>query len=86
VASSFKTNSKALLGGRTGGLVSLFISDTDQLLASAFGKTCCLDLFTGAHRWTNNMDVSSIVSILISVQKALLIDLLRRVWDIMKYH
>ncbi|KAJ2955509.1 hypothetical protein NQZ79_g8502 [Umbelopsis isabellina] len=42
--------------GRTGGLVSLFITDTDQLLASAFGKTCCLDLFTGAHRWTNNMD------------------------------
>lgn len=55
-----KTNTKSLPGGRTGGLVSLFINDTDQLLASAFGKTCCLDLFTGAHRWTNNMDVGSI--------------------------
>lgn len=42
----------------TGGLVSLFINDADQLIVAAQGKTCAMDLFTGTHRWTNNMEVS----------------------------
>ena len=42
----------------TGGLISLFINDADQLIVAAQGKTCAMDLFTGTHRWTNDMEVS----------------------------
>ncbi|KAG2175105.1 hypothetical protein INT44_007583 [Umbelopsis vinacea] len=40
----------------TGGLISLFINDADQLIVAAQGKTCAMDLFTGTHRWTNDME------------------------------
>ncbi|KAI8387965.1 uncharacterized protein BYT42DRAFT_543351 [Radiomyces spectabilis] len=36
-------------------VLSLFITDTDKLLVSGNGTTFCLDLFTGATLWKNNM-------------------------------
>jgi hypothetical protein len=41
----------------TGGLVSMFINDADQLIVAAHGKTCALDLYTGARKWINTMEV-----------------------------
>jgi hypothetical protein len=52
----------------TGGLVTLFITDRDQLIASSLGKTCCLDLFTGALKWKNTMDVSYYWHLILSTE------------------
>lgn len=41
-----------------GGIISLFVTDNDKLIAGAYGKTACLDLMTGALVWVNNMPVS----------------------------
>ncbi|CEP16030.1 hypothetical protein [Parasitella parasitica] len=41
--------------GAYGGIVSLFVTDTDKLLAGAQGKTACVDLMTGETAWINKM-------------------------------
>ncbi|KAI9311970.1 hypothetical protein BX666DRAFT_881786 [Dichotomocladium elegans] len=41
--------------GMTGGVISLFITDQDKLVAAGNGKTAALDLFTGDMLWLNKM-------------------------------
>lgn len=41
-----------------GGVISLFVTDEDKIIAGAFGKTACFDLMDGSMIWTNNMPVS----------------------------
>ncbi|KAK4512741.1 RNAPII degradation factor [Mucor velutinosus] len=41
--------------GAYGGIVSLFVTDTDKLLAGAQGKTACIDMMTGEALWVNKM-------------------------------
>ncbi|KAI8138031.1 hypothetical protein BJV82DRAFT_324557 [Fennellomyces sp. T-0311] len=36
-------------------IVSLFITDDDQLIVGSGGRTACLDLFTGVTKWLNKM-------------------------------
>ncbi len=42
----------------SGGLISVFITDSDKLIFGGFGKTACMDLLTGNTIWVNNMPVS----------------------------
>lgn len=44
--------------GAYGGIVSLFVTDTDKLLAGAQGKTACVNLMNGETLWVNKMPVS----------------------------
>jgi len=44
--------------GAYGGIVSLFVTDTNKLLAGTEGKTACMDLMTGEELWMNKMSVS----------------------------
>lgn len=44
--------------GAYGSIVSLFVTDTDKLLAGALGKTACVSLMTGETLWVNKMPVS----------------------------
>lgn len=44
--------------GAYGGIVSLFVTDTDKLLAGAQGKTACINMMTGEALWVNKMPVS----------------------------
>ncbi|CAO3617836.1 unnamed protein product [Cunninghamella blakesleeana] len=41
--------------GKLGGIVSIFITDTDKVILGGNGKIACLDLFTGETKWINNM-------------------------------
>ncbi|CDH49313.1 hypothetical protein RO3G_05596 [Lichtheimia corymbifera JMRC:FSU:9682] len=41
--------------GAAGGVVSLFITDYDRVIAAGNGKTTCLDLYTGHQLWINKM-------------------------------
>ncbi|KAI9311974.1 hypothetical protein BX666DRAFT_2125103 [Dichotomocladium elegans] len=41
--------------GAGGGVVSLFITDQDKIIAGATGKTASIDLFTGRTLWVNQM-------------------------------
>lgn len=43
--------------GAWGGIVSLFVSDTDKLLVGSRGRTACLKLTTGETLWVNKMPV-----------------------------
>lgn len=45
-----------------GGVISLFVTDDDKLIAGANGKTACLNLLTGETIWMNRMPVSIIKS------------------------
>ena len=47
--------------GACGGIISLFVTDTDKLLAGTEGKTACMDLMTGEELWVNKMSVSESV-------------------------
>ncbi|KAI7884718.1 uncharacterized protein EV154DRAFT_522038 [Mucor mucedo] len=38
-----------------GGVISLFVTDSDKIIAGAFGKTACFDLMNGSMIWSNNM-------------------------------
>lgn len=40
------------------GVVSVFITDMDQVIAGGNGKTVCYDLYNGKQRWMNNMKVN----------------------------
>jgi outer membrane protein assembly factor BamB len=42
-----------------GGIISLFVTDDDKLIAGANGKTACLNLMNGETIWMNRMAVSS---------------------------
>ncbi|CEJ04299.1 hypothetical protein RMCBS344292_18264 [Rhizopus microsporus] len=41
--------------GASGGIVALFVTDYDKLIAGANGKTACLDLMSGETLWVNKM-------------------------------
>ncbi|KAL7324763.1 hypothetical protein PS15p_209908 [Mucor circinelloides] len=41
--------------GAYGGTVSVFVTDTDKLVAGTEGKTACMDLMTGEELWVNEM-------------------------------
>ncbi|KAI9268276.1 hypothetical protein BDA99DRAFT_603759 [Phascolomyces articulosus] len=41
--------------GSMGGIVSIFITDQDDLIIASSGKTACLDLYTGDVKWVNKM-------------------------------
>ncbi|KAF7730811.1 hypothetical protein EC973_001329 [Apophysomyces ossiformis] len=41
--------------GAMGGIVSIFVTDTDKVLVGANGKTACLNLTTGETLWVNKM-------------------------------
>ncbi|KAI9244330.1 quinon protein alcohol dehydrogenase-like superfamily [Helicostylum pulchrum] len=41
--------------GSSAAVISLFVTDSDKLVAGGFGKTHCIDLMTGNIIWTNKM-------------------------------
>lgn len=43
--------------GAMGGVVSVFVTDYDRVIAAGNGKTVCLDLYTGKQFWINKMKV-----------------------------
>lgn len=43
--------------GGQGGVVSLFVTDYNTVIAGARGRTACLDLMTGNPVWVNKMPV-----------------------------
>ncbi|KAI7852584.1 quinon protein alcohol dehydrogenase-like superfamily [Circinella umbellata] len=54
--SDFPKGSSSLFAvGSMGGIVSIFITDQDDLIIASSGKTACLDLYTGAEKWVNKM-------------------------------
>jgi outer membrane protein assembly factor BamB len=50
--------SKKFPSGAMGGVVSLFVTDDDKLIAGAKGKTACMNLMTGETLWINKMPAS----------------------------
>lgn len=44
-------------GGSFGGVVSLFVTDTDKLIVGSRGRTACLKILTGEQLWLNKMPV-----------------------------
>jgi outer membrane protein assembly factor BamB len=44
--------------GVLGGIISIFITDTDKLIVGGLGKTVCMNLLTGQTIWINKMVVS----------------------------
>ena len=58
--SDFPKGSTSLFSvGSMGGIVSIFITDQDDLIIASSGKTACLDLYTGAEKWVNKMKVKN---------------------------
>lgn len=45
--------------GAYGGVVSLFVTDTDKLIVGARGRTAAMNLLTGETLWVNKMPVST---------------------------
>lgn len=45
---------------RSAAVISIFVTDSDKVVAGGFGKTHCIDLMTGNIIWTNKMPVSYI--------------------------
>ena len=43
--------------GVMGNVASVFITDTDKVIAAGLGKTICMDLFNGQRLWVNKMPV-----------------------------
>ncbi|KAG1437085.1 hypothetical protein G6F56_013276 [Rhizopus delemar] len=43
--------------GAMGGIISIFVTDYDKVIAGAYGKTACLNLMTGETLWVNKMSL-----------------------------
>jgi outer membrane protein assembly factor BamB len=49
---------KTFSRGFSTGIISLFVTDSDKVIAGTNGKTSCMDIMTGDIIWINNMKAS----------------------------